>query len=127
LGPVCRPNLGLYLTTLTFIEDGNKDAAGPVGLINLSKRRKVSDLLDDVARLQREPYALVPLPAYQACLAQLPTLSEDERYALAVRRWEDFRASGAAADADTLSASLGDDAGSAATGDDSHPHDESDA
>jgi len=84
---------GLYLSTLTFVEDGNADMVGPMGLVNLSKRRKTNEILDEIVRFQREDYYFALLPAYQSCLQNLQPLSEDERYSLAVQRWESYQAS----------------------------------
>ena len=84
---------GLYLSSLTFVGDGNADSIGALGLINLPKRRKILEQLDEIARLQREDYYLVAVPAFQEFLQHLQPLSEDERYTLAVQRWEEHQAS----------------------------------
>ena len=90
--PPVIPYFGIYLTTLTFVDDGNSDTVTAYGLLSVAKRRRVLDTLDEIMRLQRERYYLVPLPAFQECLLHLQPLSEDERYALAVQRWEEYQA-----------------------------------
>jgi len=54
--PPCIPYLGMYLTDLTFIEDGNKDEVD--GLINFDKRRKISFVIREVQQYQLANYNL---------------------------------------------------------------------
>ena len=42
LNPPCVPYVGVYLTDLTFLEDGNPDLIE--GLISWSKRAKIADV-----------------------------------------------------------------------------------
>eukprot|EP01027_Heterolobosea_sp_BB2_P016312 GEZU01023229.1.p1 GENE.GEZU01023229.1~~GEZU01023229.1.p1 ORF type:complete len:673 (+),score=118.71 GEZU01023229.1:209-2020(+) len=55
--PPCIPYIGMYLTSLTFLEDGNKDNL-PNGLINFSKRRLLSAIIRDIQMYQQTPYNL---------------------------------------------------------------------
>ena len=50
LNPPCVPYLGMYLTDLTFIEDGNADTIG--GLINFSKRLLYASVLQEIKTYQ---------------------------------------------------------------------------
>ncbi|KAJ3005153.1 hypothetical protein HKX48_000842 [Thoreauomyces humboldtii] len=61
-GP-CLPFLGVYLTDLTFTEDGNPATrAGPHGpLINMDKYIKVCRIIQEVQRFQ-QPYQLAEAP-----------------------------------------------------------------
>jgi son of sevenless len=52
---------GTYITTLTFIQDGNPDML-PGGLINFSKRQKAADVMSDIRRWQHTPYSFQPVP-----------------------------------------------------------------
>lgn len=56
----CLPFLGLYLTDLTFTEDGNPDTRGN-DLINFDKYSKSSRIILDLQRFQI-PYSLIPVP-----------------------------------------------------------------
>jgi son of sevenless-like protein len=51
--------LGVYLTQLTFIQDGNPDNVN--GLVNFSKRHKAAEVINDMKRWQTKNYALQPI------------------------------------------------------------------
>jgi son of sevenless-like protein len=53
--------LGVFLTTLTFVQDGSKDAL-PGNLINFRKRQKASEVIQDIKRWQSQPHNFQPLP-----------------------------------------------------------------
>jgi len=59
----CIPYLGMYLTDLTFIEDGNPDKLGE--LHNFSKRNFVSNVIQEIQQYQQAPYILKDVPAIQ--------------------------------------------------------------
>ncbi|KAI8912508.1 ras guanine nucleotide exchange factor domain-containing protein [Gorgonomyces haynaldii] len=62
MSPPAIPFLGVYLTDLTFIEDGNSDFLPDSHLINFDKRNKVYSLITDkVVRFQQVPYDLTPI------------------------------------------------------------------
>jgi son of sevenless-like protein len=50
---------GVYLTQLTFIQDGNPDNVN--GLVNFSKRHKAAEVINDMKRWQTKPYNLQPI------------------------------------------------------------------
>jgi son of sevenless-like protein len=49
--PPCIPYLGIYLTDLTFIEDGNKDN-NEMGLINFTKRKQIAAVIREIQQYQ---------------------------------------------------------------------------
>ncbi|RKP02709.1 hypothetical protein CXG81DRAFT_10478 [Caulochytrium protostelioides] len=63
----CLPFLGLYLTDLTFTEDGNPDMRPGGRLINFDKYLKAGRIIQELQRFQ-VPYALQPVEALQAYL-----------------------------------------------------------
>jgi Rap guanine nucleotide exchange factor 1 len=78
VNPPCVPYLGVYLTDLTFIEDGNKDELA--GLINFRKRRLVSAVLQEVQLYQNEYYTRFQ-PHFQLLeLLHTPPFLMDEDY-----------------------------------------------
>ena len=52
----CIPYLGMYLTDLTFIEDGNNDKIGD--LHNFKKRMLISKVIQEIQQYQQFPYLL---------------------------------------------------------------------
>ncbi|KNE73333.1 hypothetical protein AMAG_17556 [Allomyces macrogynus ATCC 38327] len=63
--PPCIPFMGMYLTDLTFISDGNPDRRGPdLRLINFDKHAKTARTVTDLLRFQ-VPYALIEVPELQ--------------------------------------------------------------
>jgi son of sevenless-like protein len=56
--------LGVYLTDLTFIEDGIPSLT-PSDLINFNKRAKTAEVIRDIQQYQNVPYQLLPVPELQ--------------------------------------------------------------
>ena len=56
----CLPFVGLFLTDLTFTEEGNPNTRGN-DLINFDKYFKTSRIIAEVQRFQI-PYSLIPVP-----------------------------------------------------------------
>lgn len=81
--------IGVYLTDLTFLELGNPDFLPDTHFINFDKRRKVFNLIEQIQRYQRIPYALIAVSQIQDFLMKIlsteqqedfTVLSEDELY-----------------------------------------------
>ncbi|KAL2002364.1 hypothetical protein VTN02DRAFT_113 [Thermoascus thermophilus] len=62
--PPCIPFFGVYLTDLTFIEDGIPSNT-PSDLINFNKRAKTAEVIRDIQQYQNVPYLLQPVPELQ--------------------------------------------------------------
>ncbi|KAG9040495.1 hypothetical protein FS837_000553 [Tulasnella sp. UAMH 9824] len=66
IAPPCIPFLGVYLTTLTFIQDGNKDMLNKENnMINFGKRQKAAEVIREIKTYQSRPYNLTELPNVQ--------------------------------------------------------------
>lgn len=68
--PVYHPRniltcLGVYLTDLTFIEDGIPSIIKKSALINFAKRAKTAEVIRDIQQYQNVPYPLAPVPELQ--------------------------------------------------------------
>mmetsp|Transcript_22798 Transcript_22798/g.25377 ORF Transcript_22798/g.25377 Transcript_22798/m.25377 type:complete len:438 (+) Transcript_22798:46-1359(+) len=72
------PYLGVYLTDLTFIEDGNPDMIG--GLINWKKPQLIYRVIREIARFQRGYYTFTVDDNLMRSLSQLIFLDEQELY-----------------------------------------------
>lgn len=58
--------LGVYLTDLTFIEDGNPNTLKKSRqLINFSKRMKTAEVIREIQQYQSVPYNLAPVQEIQ--------------------------------------------------------------
>lgn len=72
LGGKFDNNKLVYLTDLTFIEDGNQDFLSDSHLINFDKRYKVYSLLsNNVQRFQKVPFNLSPVSGIQDYIKKL--------------------------------------------------------
>jgi len=58
VNPPCVPFLGVYLTDLTFIEDGNTNYLKATNLINFDKRIKVAAVIQEIQQYQTSQYCL---------------------------------------------------------------------
>lgn len=56
---------GVYLTDLTFIEDGIPSVIKKSGMINFAKRNKTAEVIRDIQQYQNVPYPLQPVPELQ--------------------------------------------------------------
>lgn len=56
---------GVYLTDLTFIEDGIPSVIKKTNLINFAKRSKTAEVIRDIQQYQNVPYPLQPVPELQ--------------------------------------------------------------
>lgn len=63
--PPCIPFFGVYLTDLTFIEDGIPSIIKKTDLINFAKRAKTAEVIRDIQQYQNVPYQLSPVPELQ--------------------------------------------------------------
>jgi len=84
IDPPCIPYLGLYLTDLTFIEDGNKDAIE--GLINVSKRSLCATIIGDIQQYQQLPYHFELVPQLKIRLERLIIIDEENLYKTSLQR-----------------------------------------
>lgn len=57
--------LGVYLTDLTFIEDGIPSIIKKTQLINFAKRAKTAEVIRDIQQYQNVPYPLQPVVELQ--------------------------------------------------------------
>jgi len=87
LQPPCIPYLGMYLTDLTFINDGIPLYLPETCLINFDKCRKVSASVLEIMQYQQTPFCLQPVEDIQSYLTQLEakhTQTDDEIYKLSL-------------------------------------------
>lgn len=56
---------GVYLTDLTFIEDGIPSVIKKSGMINFAKRAKTAEVIRDIQQYQNVPYPLQPVAELQ--------------------------------------------------------------
>ncbi|EJT69277.1 cell division control protein 25 [Gaeumannomyces tritici R3-111a-1] len=63
--PPCIPFFGVYLTDLTFIEDGIPSIIKKTNLINFAKRAKTAEVIRDIQQYQNVAYSLQPVNELQ--------------------------------------------------------------
>lgn len=84
--PPCIPFIGVYLTDLTFIEDGNPDFVGEGEvLINFAKRRMIAAVLRDVQQYQHTPYQFECVQWIRDLILEDSGLEETECYDISLR------------------------------------------
>eukprot|EP01119_Soliformovum_irregulare_P023169 TRINITY_DN8065_c0_g1_i1.p1 TRINITY_DN8065_c0_g1~~TRINITY_DN8065_c0_g1_i1.p1 ORF type:complete len:496 (+),score=148.35 TRINITY_DN8065_c0_g1_i1:166-1488(+) len=79
----CIPYMGLFLSDLTFIEEGNPDFLEN-GFVNFVKFQMVASAIQKTQRNQRRPYNLTPVPAIVTFLSSHKALGEKELFELSL-------------------------------------------
>ena len=75
-----KPYQGVYLTDLTFIDDGNRNEyGGRSDLINFDKRRKTSLVIREIQQYQ-QPYCLLEELTIKTYLLNIEGLTEKLLY-----------------------------------------------
>jgi len=79
INPPCVPFLGVYLTDLTFIEDGNPNRLkNNEKMINFSKQSTTADVIREIQQYQNQVYNLQPVPELQTFLKESLQRIEDD-------------------------------------------------
>jgi len=82
----CLPYLGVYLTDLIFIEEGNQDMP-ETGLINFKKRRQMYNIIEEIQTYQIESYPTKDIrAAIMVYLIAVPFNDEEELYRISLIR-----------------------------------------
>ena len=81
--PPCIPYIGLYLTDLTFIEEGNPKYIN--NKINFARCRRFAEVIRDMQTYQNTRYALLPFPELQELILGIEILTEEEMYAQSLK------------------------------------------
>eukprot|EP01102_Stenamoeba_stenopodia_P006360 TRINITY_DN1744_c0_g3_i1.p1 TRINITY_DN1744_c0_g3~~TRINITY_DN1744_c0_g3_i1.p1 ORF type:complete len:906 (-),score=236.37 TRINITY_DN1744_c0_g3_i1:10-2727(-) len=76
--PPCVPYLGVYLTDLTFTEDGNPDRLEGGELINFIKRKKLSVVIQEIQQYQNMPYSIEVNQPIRDYLNDMQWVNENE-------------------------------------------------
>jgi len=89
INPPLLPYLGVYLTDLTFLEDGNLGTVD--GLINFKKREMIFNVIAEIQQYQQTPYKIDPVENYISYLVEIPLVEDtkamdNELYELSLQR-----------------------------------------
>ena len=82
--PPVIPYMGVHLSDLVFIEDGNPDKLG--GLINFEKRRLVCKVITQLQSYQQNAYNLEAVPRIIQVLSKPINETDDNLYQLSLER-----------------------------------------
>jgi len=77
--PPAIPFLGVYLTDLTFIDEGNPKYVDEK-LVNFRKKQLEYDVIIQVLRFQESPFQFNLVPQISSMIKALPTMEENEMY-----------------------------------------------
>ncbi|CAO1412033.1 unnamed protein product [Diamesa serratosioi] len=75
--PPCIPYLGMYLTDLSFIEEGTPDFTTD-GLLNFSKMRMIAHVIREIRHFQQTPYKIDHIPKVTSYLLDTSLLLDDD-------------------------------------------------
>ena len=82
--PPLIPYMGVHLSDLTFIDEGNPDKLGK--LINFGKRKLVSKVIAGLQQYQASPYNLETVPRIVKMLSKKLNYTDDDLYKMSLQR-----------------------------------------
>ena len=82
----CVPYLGVHLSDLIFIEEGNATYLEDGALINFEACRLIGQVISLLKSLQETPYSLSPVPELALLLRKLPVMGDKHLYQLSLKR-----------------------------------------
>ena len=82
--PPVIPYMGVHLSDLTFIDEGNPDKLGK--LINFGKRKLVSKVIAGLQQYQASPYNLETVPRIVKLLSKKLNCTDDDLYKMSLQR-----------------------------------------
>ncbi|KAG0231882.1 hypothetical protein BGX31_005329 [Mortierella sp. GBA43] len=88
VNPPCVPFVGMYLTDLVMIQDGNPDFLKKSNtLVNFYKRVKTAEVIREIQQYQSVPYCLTAVPEIQAFIRRGmdSTKSDEELYNMSLQ------------------------------------------
>jgi len=86
--PPVVPYLGLFLTDLVFITEGNPDTVPDTSLINWWKANLIASVIRDMQQYQDSPYNLEKVEVIQDYLLNRQVLEDEELYKISCQREE---------------------------------------
>ena len=75
---------GIYLTDLTFIEDGNPTYLEN-NLVNFFKQQKIATVIQEIKQYQCQAYSITELAKFEEWLSNLETVGSAEAYNLSLK------------------------------------------
>merc|ERR1712137_520 len=81
--PPAIPFLGVYLTDLTFVDEGNAEETEG-GLVNFTKKQLEYGVIVEILKFQHIPYEFHLVPQIPRIITQLPTRPESELWNLSL-------------------------------------------
>ncbi|CAH0725117.1 unnamed protein product, partial [Brenthis ino] len=82
--PPCIPYLGMYLSDLSFIEEGTSNYT-PDGLLNFSKMRMIAHVIREIRNFQQTPYKIDHIPKVcEFLLDRTLVIPEERQYTLSL-------------------------------------------
>jgi len=90
ISPPCIPYLGVYLTDLTFVEEGNLDFISTTKtnekIINWQKRKLIYTIINNIQQFQQLSYNLQPVHQIQEFLRKIPNVEDSELFRLSLEK-----------------------------------------
>jgi len=83
--PPFIPYLGLYLSDLTFIEDGNQDTLADGAYVNFEKCSMVAKVIQDLCKFQLQPYNYTRVDLIQQWMDLWESPTEKECFDLSLK------------------------------------------